>query len=345
MTTKSILTASRINTHLTCQRKHYWRYEVGMASTVASEPLRFGRAWHLAMATRWKGGAQFDAFMSALPPDTDELDPLAVATLGGMLEGYFAYYGNDDALVREMHPEVQFNLDLNGSRTFELAGVIDGLGVLGDGRPVIIESKTAGEDISPESDYWMRLKFNPQLLQYVLAARELGWDIETIVYDVARKPSIAPKQIPLLDPDGLKIVLDGAGNRVYGKNGKPRQSGDKDQGYELQSREETPEEFGDRLAADTKVRPEFYFARREVPVLDDDLEEFRVQRLVTARQILGCRAEEKRHARPERGWPRNISMFTCRNCEFASFCLQNVSVNINQPPAGFRVGNPHEELT
>lgn len=298
----SLLTASRINCLLSCPRKHYWRYEVGMKPAQSSLALRFGSAWHRAMEARWRGSDYAGALAAALPEGV-ELDPLAAHTVAGLLAGYYRHHGESDSIVKEIHPEVEFRRPLAGSRSFDVAGKIDGLAVLHDGRIALVEHKTTSEDISPDSDYWVRLRFNPQLLQYVEAGRALGWPIETVIYDVTRKPSIRQKQ------------------------------------------SETVEQFGDRLTADTQERPEFYFARREVPVLDDDMEEFRVQRLVMSRQILSCRAEEKRHARRDRAWPRNLSTITCRACEFASFCVQNININPEQPPAGFVVGNAHEELT
>ncbi len=297
---KDILSASRMNCLLACPRRHYWRYEVGLQREHDADALRFGSAWHKCMEARATGATAEQAFMAALAGKI-ELDELQVATLSGMLAGYYARHAADN--IKSVNPEVEFRLPLDGSRTFEAAGKIDGLGVLTDGRLVLIEHKTAGCDIAPDSDYWLRLRGNIQIMQYVLAARALGWDVQTVLYDVARKPSIRQKQ------------------------------------------NETPEAFGDRLAADTRERPEFYFARREVPVMDDDLREFQVQRLVIARQILCCRGEARRAAKPEHGWPRNVGEMTCKYCDYAGFCLQNGAIDTAHPPCGFRIGPTSPELT
>jgi hypothetical protein len=284
---------------LTCPRKHYWRYEVGLKRNVDADALRFGSAWHVAMEARWRGADVGAAFDAAVKGKTD-LDETQLATLSGMLAGYYTHH--QEGLIESVHPEVEFRNALDGSRTFDVAGKIDGLAILRDGRLALVEHKTAGCDIGPDSDYWLRLRGNGQVMQYVLAARSLGWDVATVIYDVARKPAIRVKQ------------------------------------------GETPEQFGDRLAQDTKDRPDFYFARREVPVLDDDLAEFTVQRLVLARSILSCRAESRRAKRAEHGWPRNVGEMTCRNCDYAGFCLQNTAVDAAHPPAGFVVGTVHSEL-
>jgi hypothetical protein len=297
---KDILSATRMNTLLACPRRHYWRFEVGLQQDRDSDALRFGSAWHKCMEARATGATIEVAFEAALVGKI-ELDELQVAILSGMLVGYYTRYASD--IVKEVHPEVEFRLPLAGSRTFDAAGKIDGLGVLHDGRLVLIEHKTAGCDIAPDSDYWLRLRGNLQIMQYVLAARALGWDVQVILYDVARKPAIRQKQ------------------------------------------NETPLQFGDRLAADAKERPEFYFARREVPVLDQDLAEFEVQRLALSREILFFRAAARTARRPEHGWPRNVGEMVCKFCDYQGFCLQNGCINPQHPPAGFRIGPINPELT
>ncbi len=297
---KELLTATRMGTLLGCPRKHFWRYEVGLRPISDAAALRFGSAWHLGMEARWQG-LGFELALAVALGQAERFSELEAATLAGLLAGYFAHYGAGE-IVKTLHPEQEFRMPLAGSRSFDVAGKIDGLGVLVDGRLCLLEHKTCGEDISPDSEYWSRLRFNPQIYQYVLAARALGWDVAVVLYDVTRKPSIRQKQT------------------------------------------ETAEQFGERLAADTKARPEFYFARREVPVLDQDVAEFEVQRLELSRLILLLRAAARRARRPEHAWPRNCGGMTCRFCEFESFCMQNISVDPAQPPAGFRVGPVNPEL-
>lgn len=297
---KDLLTASRMNAFLSCQRKHYYRYEIGLRQNVDGDALRFGSAWHVAMEARWNGSSLDDAFKAAIA-DKTTLDEVQIATLSGMLAGYYSMYDNDP--VKTVHPEVEFRYALAGSRKFDVAGKIDGLAVMQDDSLAIVEHKTAGCDIAPDSDYWLRLRGNPQVMQYVLAARKLGWDVSHVIYDVARKPAIRVKQ------------------------------------------NETCEQFAERLAADTKERPDFYFARRDVPILEDDLGEFEIQRNVLARQILSCRMLSRKSTKPEHGWPKNVGEMTCKLCDYSAFCLQNTSIDLEHPPAGFTVGEIHAELT
>lgn len=340
---KELLTTSRITKFLTCPRAHYWSYEKQLRRLADTNALRFGTAWHLAMEARSKGHDAYECLSLSLP-ETTHLDAIQAETLASLLLAYFERYGKIDIHIQYSIAEVQFKNSIKRSKVFYEAGKIDGVSVLHDERMAITEHKTTGDDIGPDSNYWTRLRFNPQLLQYVGAARRQGWNIHTAIYDVVRKPSIKPKQIPLLDDQGRKVVNDASGNRVFKKDGSPRESADASLGYELQSRVETPEEFGQRLYEDAKARPDFYFARREVPILDQDVAEFEVQRLQVSRMILTCRSEQKKVASEHQAWPRNVGM-ACDFCEYSSFCLQNITPPLSEPPAGFVVSTTqHTEL-
>lgn len=297
---RELLTASRMNAFLACPRKHFYSHELGLRKAEPSGALRFGTAFHKALEVKALGGTPEDAYAAAIATgtfvDTD------AATLYGLIGGYFAHYQGEADAIDRMHPEVEFNLPITGSRTFAAAGKIDGLAILKDGRTALVEHKTCGEDISAGAAYWERLRFNLQLYTYVLAARANGWDVETVVYDVIRKPSIRVKQ------------------------------------------NETPEEFGERLLKDCAERPEFYFARREVAILEDHLREFEIQRDVMCKMLLHCKAAARKAELPEYGWVRNCNGVTCRACEYAELCLQNVHVDADNIPGGFVIAPLNPEL-
>jgi hypothetical protein len=339
----NLLTASRMGTYLRCPRAHYWACEVGLRPTKVGLALRLGTAWHAGMEARWKGKNYDDALKAALGT-SEELDELTCSTVAALLAGYYWYYGKRETFGKLL-PELEFNYQLPGSETFSAAGKVDGLGQLTDERTALIESKTTSDSLAPESDYWLRLRFNPQVFQYIDAARNGGWDISEVIYDVTRKPTIRPKMINDLDKDGLKIVLDAQGKRVFLANGKPRLGGDTAKGYYIKEHRETPEEFGARLLADIQSRPEHYFARREVPILDDEISAFEAQRLTIANTIEYHREVEASLAKPEDAWPRNVDVRNCKFCSFSSFCLQNLSVDRNSPPSGFIIAGFNPELS
>lgn len=284
---RETLSASRLNSLLTCHRQHYWRYERRIRKAATVPALFFGSAWHKAMEYRWQGRVLGDVLAEVGQQFTDEQE---LAKFRGMLTGYYHHWQNE--VVSELLPEVEFRQSIVGSRTFDSAGIIDGLGVLHDGRLVLLEHKTTSDSLDADSEYWIRLRYNVQICQYVLAAIAMDGRRPTVIYCVARKPTI-----------------------------KVRQS-------------ETVAEYEQRLIADIAERPEFYFARREVPVLDDDLAEFEAMRLVAGRTILRCRAEQRRARLPEHGWVRSVDMMRCRFCEYSDFCLQNVSVG-DELPTGY----------
>lgn len=338
---REVLTASMMGTLVFCMRKFFYRYELGLQSAVEYTALSFGSAWHRAMEARWRYLPADTALLAGIGQGESPLDELAVATLSGLLAGYYQYYSSDP--IHNLRPEQEFRFPLPGSRTFDVAGKIDGIGILDTGRPALLEHKTTSDSVTPDSYYWLRLRCNNQIMQYVHAARTCGQPVDVIYYDVTRKPSIRPKLIPILDEAGLKIVLDASGQRVMKKDGKPRESAG--EGMTLQSREETAEEFGERLREDSIARPEFYFARREVPILDQDLEEFVTQRLEISRMILSLRRAARSMSKPHQAWPRNCSERTCGACEFREPCLQGLEISAKNLPVGFVVGTRTPELT
>lgn len=330
---KELLTASRMGKLQTCPFAHYLRYELGLRSSATSDALRFGSAWHRAMEARAKG-ADIEAALAAAIGDRSEVDELQVATLSGLLAGYWRVYGTDAWVVR---PEVEFEYCIGrGRAACWAAGKIDGIREMPT--CAVIEYKTAGCDIGPDSEYWLRLRGNVQIMAYVEAARKLGYDPRAVIYDVARKPSIAPRDnVPTLDASGLKIVLGPDWTRAMKRDGTPKQTADREKGEFVHCAPETPEQFGDRLAADTFSRPEFYFARREVPILDAELDRFRAERADIVSEI--------RWRRRRCAWPRNVSERMCQICEFAGFCLQGVVPDAEHVPAGFVIGEKNPELT
>lgn len=295
---REILTASMMAVLVGCMRKFFFRYELGLQSTTEHAALSFGSAWHRAMEARWRNMDCESALCCAF--ESAGIDELQIATLTGLLKGYYKRYSEDP--IKDLQPEQEFQFPLSGSRTFDIAGKIDGLGTMEDGRPVLLEHKTTSDSVTPESDYWLRLRCNNQIMQYVHAARLCGRPVEIILYDVCRKPAIRQKQ------------------------------------------KETVEEYGTRLAEDTITRPEFYFARREVPILDKDISEFEIQRLEISRMILSLRRTARTTAKTHQAWPRNCSEMTCNFCNYKEFCLQNIEVNPAQPPVGFTVGEKNPEL-
>ncbi len=341
MDRNQVITASRLNSLAKCARQHYWRYEVGLRYSEISNALVIGSAWARALESYWKTG-DYDTALQCAIPDNVTVDEISGAKVGGLLAGYIRYWGGDQ-FIKEIYPEQRIGPIPLGFGDFMIDGVMDGIGLTSNDRVVMVESKTTADSLEDDSDYWLRLRFNIQLLQYVPAAWSHGWNVETVIYDVTRKPAIKPKVIPVLDKDGLKIVNDAGGNRVKLKNGKWRTGGSKTLGLTVKAERETPGQFATRLAEDCTERPEFYFARREVPIIDDDLEWFSIYRRQQVQLILHYRFMERTVKRPEDAWPTNISK-ECRYCQFSSFCLQGIKIDANNPPEHFLTQQFNPEL-
>ena len=201
----------------------------------------------------------------------------------------------------------------------------------------VVEHKTASEDVSPGSDYWKRLRMDGQVSVYFEGATSLGYAAAACLYDVLAKPALRPGNVPLVDPDGVKIVHDAAGVRVRTKDGKKfRQTGDTELGYVLQTRPETPEEFRDRLASAVAESPDRYFSRGDVVRLDGEMNEalFDIWQL----------GLELREGYVAKRFPRNPDACVRfgRTCSFWSVCTGEAS--LDDPTRFTRLTSVHPEL-
>lgn len=270
-------------------------------------------------------------------PLTDVASSKARGLFKGWVNSFYSVLETHDVL--EVESEFSFPL-LNPeteapSRTFVEAGKIDG--VLRDKRTgvlKVLEHKTTSDSIDADSNYWGRLGMDTQISKYLLSLRSRGIDANTVVYDVVRKPGYKLGNIPLLDADGVKIVLDAAGERVRTKDGKKwRQTPDTELGYVLQTRPETLEELSSRTLEEISAKPESYFAVKEVGRTDSDLLEYMNDAWALSQQIL--------YFRNRNLWPRNPSACTAfGTCEFFDLCSGRATVdNIR-----FGLGTKHAEL-
>lgn len=201
----------------------------------------------------------------------------------------------------------------------------------------VLDYKTTGRDIE-DPDFWDALKLDTQPTGYVLGARAMGYQAECIVYDVTRKPTIRPTNVPLTDADGVKIVIDCQGVRVRTKDGKKwRQTSDSEAGYTLQTRPMTLQEWSDKLWQDIQERPDRYYARREIARSEKDISNYR-QDIWSQHKLL---SEMENNGR----FYRNPSACLGRTrCPMFAICTQGMDTTTT--PAGFvRVAQPHTELT
>lgn len=338
------LTNSARNKFAACHRAYQLFYVKGKRPVIPSDALGFGTAMHALLEGVWGGSSS-----GANGGGDGELrfntgDPYRDMTLKALYEGYLdRWEREDDERFEKLSAEVYFEAPLMNpetggiSKTWVLAGKIDAIArEKSSGKLYIIEHKTTSQDIGPGSDYWRRLAIDGQVSGYYVGAQANGYDVENCLYDVIRKPTMYPsKSIPMLDEDGLKIVVDEAtGERVMKKDGTPRQS--VGEGMKLLVRDETPDEWYHRLELDILQRHDYYYARVEVARSADDLTDYLFDMWAVGREI----ADAQRLGRFSRN-PQNCQSYG--KCEFFDVC--SGCADIDDVTLFRNAEDPNEELT
>lgn len=335
-----VVTNSEMTCFRRCQREHYYSYRLGYRAAEDVESIRFGTLIHAGLERWWLGEGVDAAIQAAVAGAADAFE---TAKARALLLGYDARWCNEDA-GEVLGVEVQFLAPLVNpetgapSRTYQLGGKMDALQ-----HKRFVEHKTTSQEIGAGSVYWQRLRINSQISTYYAGARALGIDIESCLYDVLRKPALRPGTVPLKCEAGFKIVLDANGERVYCKTSKkgelpkPRETADSAQGYVLQTRPETPEEFETRLIEEIAANPDKYYQRGEVVRLETDEREAALD----AWQLTRAMREVELLGRTVRN-PDACERFG-KLCSFFPICTGAGSL---EDEARFvRVQNVHQELS
>lgn len=270
-------------------------------------------------------------------------DPFDLARAEEMLLGYSARWYDEPLEV--LGVELEFDVELTNpetgaaSRTFRRGGKLDVLvRRLTTGHLVVYDAKTSSEDIGAGSFFWKRLLLNTQASGYISAARELGFgEPWGACWDVLGKPAQRPLGEPIVE-DGAKVVLDAAGQRVRTKDGKKwRETGDSKEGYVLQTRPETIDEYRARVREAICNEPDRYFQRGDVVRLLEEEREAMFDAWQTAANIREAR-RLGRHPRNPDACVRYGS-----TCSYFGVCTGETVLD---DPLRFRlVENVHEELT
>ena len=287
-----LLTNSARTEYQSCPKKFYFRHELGYAAIRESEAMAFGTAFHKLLE------AHFNGTPEVMPMIFDSIpDPFKRVAAEKLYEGYFAKYGEERAITEQEYVIPLINpKTMSASKTFELAGKIDGIR-----GGAIIEHKTTSESIdNPSADYWLKLAIDSQISGYFLAAEKLGHKPEKIIYDVIKKPTIKPgKATPEED-------------RKYKKDGTLYAN--------QRATDETPEEYGQRLQEDIIENPGKYFQRREIARLESDLAEYMADMWSVAKLIM--------ESRNENYWPKRTSQcFTYGRCAYYEVCAKIASID------------------
>lgn len=275
------LSYSKIRCFRTCQTEYWLSYILGIRRSEDADRFRIGTNWHdlQANVTPLSGTKQLVAVVKTLDKAYDVehipehlMEKFAVE-YRKLLHSYLAwseYYRFSNTLYGINIPPEQ-RIGVKYPPTLDLVGVIDLIPEDETGKLWVREYKTTSEDIADGSDYWKNVQRDIQTPIYVILARAAGYDVQGVQYDVFRKPQIKPKKPVKKDYDHVDKVP------VYlGKAMQPE-----DFSAEL----ETPVMFGIRLQKHIMEKPEYYFARKEIPCTQADID--RAWRTVqnTAKQI------------------------------------------------------------
>ena len=336
MSAENRISVSSAQAYATCPRRFFYSHELRWRPVTDADALTFGRAWHklLEMAARTQSHDAI-ALIHDILTDAPGGDALKDEHLGLLLAMGCAFLGAEgvgDFLGSIASTEEAFCFDLPGVAGWKMNGFVDA--VTQDG--AVVEYKTTARDIGAGSDYWTRLRHNLQIIAY---SRLHGWQGGRAIYVVARKPAARLRaSVPVLDADGLKIVLASDGTRVLTKTGKPKQTAG--EGETLQTRSETVEEFAGRVLDDLQAHREDYFAVREVEIEPEEVGEAMLAIATIVREVEMTRGIAAGLDRPDRAWRRNCSEFNCANCPFAGPCLFTLADPADGAPAGFEIDQP-----
>jgi len=350
---KERLTHSRIACLRTCFRKHFWAYEQRIRPVRDAQPLRLGSAYHQGLARLARGEsieaviqATHDAYATPPPwvqtPDEITAWRVEEETVGALLVGYEWRWRNDNwvtVCVESIFDVPLTNPDTQApSRTFTLAGKIDRV-VEASGKAWAIESKTTRSDIATTGEFCRKLRMDSQCSIYYRASNADG-----LIYDMTRKPLIAPKNLTQADSAvfvstgeyyGVSFTVENDQGRIK-VNGISAvvTPGAKSGTYAIH---ETPAMFAARLLGDIYERPDYYYNRLEVPRLQSDLDEF----LYDAWHYASMIRENRRANR----WPRNTAAcLSFGRCPYFDLCADGYESSDSLPERFVRVDDPNVEL-
>ena len=324
---KEITTYSMWNLFRNCRRACFWRYEKHLVPVGADDrPLRFGTVIHEALRI-WHTGRDLGAVLAYIDrafanrsSDPELKQDWHYAT--AMMKGYTGRYPVEEW---EGGPtEVTFQCGIENpmsrglSRTFRLAGKVDGLIQKRDGTQHIIEHKTASVI---GGDYVERLWTDLQITLYTHLVRRSGALVNGVLYNVLVKPKLVQARGESEEEFQARSAELAARNKS-GKSSAQRRMPESD------------EEFQARLA--TWYSEPDRFVRVELLIDDDAIRNVRYELWELTQQLLIAR---RRYA-----WYQNTSycFHYGRPCPYWPICASKDNPVVIQ--SQYLERPPHTEL-
>lgn len=342
----SVISNSALKAARSCRRYYRLRYGLGYRPVEDAAATRFGTLVHAALEAWWisamfTGEPSLTAALRAIEAHaTEGSDAFEIVKAKTLIAGYHVQWREQPFDVLAV--EAEFLGPLINPTTGEAhprhkrGGKIDAIVREREtGRKLLVEHKTSAEDIRPGSDYWRRLRLDSQVSTYHDGAGFLGHEVEGCLYDVVAKPWWAKRQTVRREPRYTR--------RCWGRAGAPSHApapchtslgcalykGDREY-------DETPEEFGERIADRIGEDPGAVYARGPVVRLGAEIDAARLDDWQTVESIDADEAAGR--------YPRNpdACLRYGRTCEFFGVCTGAASLD---DPTFRRVSDPHSELS
>jgi hypothetical protein len=299
------LSVSRANRYRACPKSDYYAAVLRRVPRRIDDNRRFGTLFHRGLEAWWRSYAAGPQFAADEPLGhalyaigaPDAADPFELVKAEVLLRGYDARWLNEglEVVVVNGVPavEIAFEGDLRNpqtsgvSRTFRRGGKIDAIVRAPNGEIYVMEHKTSAEDIGPGSVYYQRLTLDPQCSMYMQGARDLGLTPAGVIYDVIGKPGQLPLKATALDARKYTKPTAKEPSRLYANQ---------------REHDETPAEYGARIALAIAEDPHAYYQRAYVPRSAEEERE--------AAWDLWQTSQQMRDSITNDVWPRNP-----KNCE------------------------------
>ncbi len=213
--------------------------------------------------------AAWQAIDKAIGPDATDSQLLIRSKCRAMVRGYAARWagsGYEPLYVeRVLEGDLWNPATQHRSKTYRVAGMLDVVGMHGGSR-VLIDHKTTSQGIEGVNEsYWRQLAVEGQVSHYQLLQWLYGEKVDYALWDVMRKPQIAPRNMTKAVRAHIVSV---------GRYCDEPVSDETKQIVEIQIRENY-ELYEIRLTHECTVeRPEWFFQRRTIPRMDHEITEY-----------------------------------------------------------------------
>lgn len=341
---RETITYSLFRTFQQCPRKHQLQYELCLSPEAEPKYFRIGDAVHLGLELL-AGGQDAEDVALAIYSRYEELpewcqtqedreDWRVEAEIAVRLVMAYAWHwaGTDEG-AKCVLVEGKLRAKLVHPVTGKVArvttvGKVDLIEEVG-GKLRLTDHKTSGQDLDR---FFEEAGMDPQLLIYADLAWSNGFKVESIHYDLIRKPTIRPRKVTKAERETL--WRDGTYHGELFSEYQPKIDGSE---WEVPETE-TPRLFGARLTAHIFEDPHRYFRRIEKPLLVSDVD--------NARQDLWDVVQSIRDCRRRGSWPRNTQQCTrYGKCPYLDLCASGKVPDPGEEPWGLAVrAHRHPEL-